>query len=98
MESKIPRTNDLFHIILKTTSQFKVMESIKIVLEKEPAWMMKKLNEGRDRSVSALGDLVWFYWNMMVSSSLLESLLGLTPHSMKNVRFLVRECYSFSGG
>ena len=59
--------------------------------------MMKKLKEGRDWSVSALGDLVWFYWDMMVSSCLLECLLGLTPHSMENVRFLLRECYSFSG-
>ena len=27
MQSKIPRTNDRFHIILKTPSQFKVMET-----------------------------------------------------------------------
>ena len=60
--------------------------------------MTKKLKEGRDRSISTLGDLVCFYWNMMVWSSLLESLLGLTPHSMEKLRFLVRECYSFSGG
>ena len=35
MESKIRVTNDRFHIILKTTSQFKVMETSKKVLEKE---------------------------------------------------------------
>ena len=60
--------------------------------------MTKKLKEGCDRSISTLGNWVWFYWNMMVWSSLLESLLGLTPHFMEKLRFLVRECYSFSGG